>query len=393
MAGHRFAVRNTGLRVHNGEGVAGGEAGVIRWLAQIGAADAPSVGGKAASLGELAQLGLRVPPGFALEISAYRQFLAAAGLGAQIAADLAGLDPSDVEDVARRCALVRDLVGHAPMEAAVSAAIRAAYQQLCDSAGAPAVPVAVRSSALDEDSVGASFAGEHDTYLWVTGEDDVLLAVRNCWASLFTDRATAYREEMDREHATAAMGVIVQAMVRPRSAGVAFTLDPANGDRSAVAIESSWGFGEVVVSGEVTPDSFLVNKVLLTITRSTVSRKSHEYRLDDSRLVLAPIDEDRASTASLSDDEVIEIARLGRLVEKHFGCPQDLEWAIEADVNSDAALTLLQARPETVWSRREVDRGDVEVPGDYLSGIVTTLMAPLHSRTEAGQPDWLDSST
>jgi pyruvate,water dikinase len=356
--------------------------GVIRWLAEVGANDRALVGGKAASLGELTRGGLRVPPGFVLGIDAFDRVCASNDVKLQIEGLLAGLEIDDVVDVSSRCAQVRDLIRMAPLEPEVEAQLRDAAAQLSEASDLVDVPVAVRSSARGEDSAGASFAGEHDTYLWVVGPDQLIEAVRNCWASLFTDRATCYRQEMGIRQSAAAMGVVVQKMVRPRSAGVAFTLDPSNGDRSAVAIDASWGFGEAVVAGEVTPDSFLVDKVLLSITRSVISRKEHEYRLGDSgRIVRVTVDDARSTAPSLTDDEVVAVARLAKQVERHYGCPQDIEWALDSDRPDPEALTLLQARPETVWSTRRKDNDYSAAPAEYLSGIVSALVAPLQART------------
>jgi pyruvate,water dikinase len=358
-----------------------GRQDVIRWLTDTGADDEALVGGKAASLGELTRLGLRVPPGFVLGIAAFERVCAASDLRVAIDGALAGLALDDVLDVSSRCSHVRDLIRRAPLEPEVEAGLRAAYTRLGEAAGLADVPVAVRSSARGEDSAGASFAGEHDTYLWIMGPDRLIEAVRNCWASLFTDRATCYRAEMGIRQSAAAMGVVVQTMVRPRSAGVAFTLDPSNGDRSAIAIDASWGFGEAVVAGEVTPDSFVVDKVLLSITRSVISRKEHEYRVGDSGgIVRATVDDARSAAPSLTDDEVVAIARLAKQVERHYGCPQDIEWALDSDLPDREALTLLQARPETVWSQRRQENDYSAAPAEYLSGIVSTLVAPDHGR-------------
>jgi pyruvate,water dikinase len=354
---------------------------VIRWLADVGADDRALVGGKAASLGELTRWGLRVPPGFVLGIDAFDRVSADSDLKLLIEGLLEGLDIEDVVDVSSRCARVRDVIRRAPLEPGVEVELRDAYARLSEAADRMDVPVAVRSSARGEDSAGASFAGEHDTYLWVVGPDRLIEAVRNCWASLFTDRATCYRQEMGIRQSAAAMGVVVQTMVRPRSAGVAFTLDPSNGDRSAVAIDACWGFGEAVVGGEVTPDSFLVDKVLLSITRSVISRKEHEFRLGDSGgIVRVTVDDVRSAAPSLTDDEVVAIARLAKQVERHYGCPQDIEWALDSDLPDLEALTLLQARPESVWSQCPQENDYSDAPAEYLSGIVSTLVAPDHVR-------------
>jgi pyruvate, water dikinase len=171
----------------------------------------------------------------------------------------------------------------------------------------------------------------------------------------------------------------VQQMVRPRSAGVAFTLNPGNGDRSAVAIDSAWGFGEGVVSGEVTPDNFLVDKVLGVITQRTVSAKRHAWLLgDDDQVRRTELDESQASAPSLTDAEIVAVARLARAAERHYGCPQDVEWAVAGDGQAgDPRVMLLQARPETVWSKKKTT---VSTGLDPMASIVATLSSPLHAR-------------
>jgi pyruvate,water dikinase len=203
----------------------------------------PEVGGKAASLGEMTGAGLPVPPGFALTTQAYRTSRDAADLDATLARLLFELDVKDTAMVSERCAGIREAIAAMPMDPQVEQSLRDAYRKPSQRSGVVDVPVAVRSSATSEDSPDASFAGEHDTYLWVRGGDAVVDAVRRCWASLFTDRATCYRVEMGYEHRSVEMAVVVQKMVRPIAAGVAFTLSPADGDRSVIAIDAAWGFG------------------------------------------------------------------------------------------------------------------------------------------------------
>lgn len=340
------------------------------------------VGGKAASLGEMTGAGLPVPPGFALTTQAYRRCHDESDLDATLARHLHGLNTDDTAMVAERCGLIRDAIREMPMSAEVEDALRSAYAELCRRCGVDDVPVAVRSSATSEDSPDASFAGEHDTYLWVRGGDDVVDAVRRCWASLFTDRATCYRVEMGYEHRSVEMAVVIQKMVRPVSAGVAFTLNPSDGDRSTIAIDSAWGFGEGVVSGEVTPDNFLVDKVLYEITRRKVATKEVEFCLNgDDRVHKVPLEGERAAAASLTDDQLKAIARLARRAEKHYGCAQDIEWAVDADLADGENVVLLQSRPETVWSKKQSEKKQ-ESPGstDMMSSIVSTLMNPLHTR-------------
>ncbi len=336
------------------------------------------VGGKAASLAEMAGAGVPVPPGFAVTTSALRSCREAADLDPLVIALLDGLDTTDMAMVADRCGRIRQSIVTMPVAGTVEASIRTAYAELGERCGTTDLPVAVRSSATSEDSPDASFAGEHDTYLWIRGGDAVVDAVRRCWASLFTDRATCYRVEMGLPAVAAEMSVVVQQMVRPVSAGVAFTLNPENGDRSTIAIESAWGFGEAVVSGEVTPDGFLVDKVVRQVTRRAISRKLHEYRLTDAASVVkVALEEPRASAASLTDEQVLAVTDLACRVEVHYGCPQDIEWAIDPQRVEGSGVVLLQARPETVWSR--VPPPPLSASDDFMSSIVATLMEPLHA--------------
>jgi pyruvate, water dikinase len=350
----------------------------LAWFESFGDVEKICLGGKSASLGEMVGAGLPVPPGFAVTTHAFRAARDGSGAAAALGAALDGLDPGDTADLSRRALGARELIMSWPVPAGTETAIREAYGQLSERTGLGRVAVAVRSSATCEDSPDASFAGEHDSYLWVRGADDVLDAVRRCWASLFTDRAVSYRAAMGYSHADVEMCVAVQKMVRPRSAGVAFTLNPGNGDRSAVAIDSAWGFGEGVVSGDITPDNFLVDKVMGVITRRTISAKQHAYRLgDDDRVRRVELPPDEQTAPSLADAEILAVARLARAAEKHYGCPQDVEWAVDAGLPDGDSIVLLQARPETVWSKKKTT---VSTGLDPMASIVATLTSPLHAR-------------
>jgi pyruvate, water dikinase len=341
----------------------------------------PEVGGKGASLGEMTGAGLPVPPGFVLTCSAFRASRDVADLDAQIARIMHTFDVNDTDAVARKCAEVREHILNMTIAADVVEEVTRSYSELCRLSETEDVPVAVRSSATSEDSPDASFAGEHDTYLWIRGADDVLDAIKRCWASLFTDRATCYRVEMGYDHRTVEMSVVIQKMVRPISAGVAFTLNPSDGDRSQICIDSAWGFGEGVVSGEITPDNFLVDKVLMEVGQRKISNKAHEFCLTDHDTVeKTETDPERASAASLTDAQIKAIARLAKAAEKHYGCPQDIEWAIDADLEEGSNVVLLQARPETVWSKQKPTPIAGAGSGDFMSSIVSTLMNPLHSK-------------
>ena len=341
------------------------------------------VGGKAASLGEMTGAGLPVPPGYAVTTAAYRAAHDAADLDAILARMLHDLDISDTAQVSQVCGGIRDVIRTMPLPGDIEAQIRHDYAELCGRCEVEDLPVAVRSSATSEDSPDASFAGEHDTYLWVRGGDAVVDAVRRCWASLFTDRATCYRVEMGYEHRSVEMAVVIQKMVRPISAGVAFTLNPANGDRSQVAIDAAWGFGEGVVSGEVTPDNFLVDKVMLEVSKREISNKAHEYRLTDHDTVeKVETDQERAETPCLTDPQLKAIAALAKTAERHYGCPQDIEWAVDADLPEGENVILLQARPETVWSKKPRESVAGAADKNPMASIVSTLMNPLYARKD-----------
>ena len=317
---------------------------LARPLSAVGAGDRAEAGGKGASLGELQRVGLPVPPGFVVTVQAFERALAALDPGRSIASRIAVLRSDDTGAVARATAAIRASITAAPIPPGIAAAINAAYQELGDE---PAV--AVRSSAVGEDSAGASFAGLQDTYLWVRGAAAVLDHVRRCWASLYNAEAVSYRLQHGPAGPHAAMAVVVQRMVDPRSAGVMFTCSPTTGDRSVIAIEGSWGLGSVLVGGEVTPDSFVVNKVTGEIVRRSVATKLRLNRQDASGAGTTADDvpEYLRERPCLDDDEIRALARLGIQIERHYGTPQDIEWAV-----TDDQIVLLQSRAETVWTAR-----------------------------------------
>lgn len=344
------------------------------------------VGGKCASLGVMSQAGLPVPPGFAVTTRVFADARDASGSMAQISALVNGLGDADPATLAQAAARARALVRSWELPTEHEERVRELYADLCELCGVVDVPVAVRSSATSEDSPDASFAGEHDTYLWVCGIDEVLEKVRDCWASLFTERAITYREEMGYPHDDVDMAVAVQKMVRPRTAGVAFTLDPTNGDRSGICIDAAWGFGEGVVSGDVTPDNFLVDKVMFTIGRRTISAKTHAHLLTEvdgeahPRVARVELPEDRVQAPSLTDQEIVAVAKLARQAERHYGTPQDIEWAVDDDLPAGEDVVLLQARPETVWSKKHHSVGAKK---DSMASIVDTLVNPLYAKRGA----------
>lgn len=344
---------------------------------QISQADFAQVGGKCASLGEMTQAGVAVPQGFAVTTDAFAAMLDAHDLRSDIASHLAGVAIDDMAALEAAAQAISKSFTSKPLPEAVENAIRDAYNKMPGAAAGDELPVAVRSSATAEDLPEASFAGQQDTYLWIKGADDVVAKVRDCWGSLFTARAIAYREKNNIPHHDVLMSVGVQKMVNAKCAGVAMTLDPANGDRTRIVIDASWGLGETVVSGTVTPDNFVVEKVLQEILHRTISDKHMELIGDAAAgaAVERDIPEDRRNAASLTDEEVMAVAMLAKQLEKQNKCPQDVEWAFDADLPDGENLMALQSRPETIWSQKKKDKPK----NPYSTGVMSiagTLTTP-----------------
>lgn len=313
-----------------------------------------TLGGKGASLVTMTDAGMPVPPGFVVTTASYDEFLREAGVADMVGHLLDGLDVEDIQEVDRVSAQIRDELCSRPVPENARFAVHDAYRELMDRCGGE-VPVAIRSSATAEDLPDASFAGQQDTYLWQVGLGAVTEHIRKCWASLFTSRAIIYRLKNNIPNEGLSMAVVVQKMVNSRVAGVAITMNPSNGDRSKITIDSSWGVGEMVVSGEVTPDNILMDKITLQIVSEHIGDKHAELVPDatSGSLVEKPIDESRRTIRSLTDDELHAVAAMAKRAEKHYKCPQDIEWALDADLPDGVNLLLLQSRPETVHSQGE----------------------------------------
>ncbi len=349
----------------------------VCFFEECGAESVPLVGGKCASLGELLRAQVRVPPGFALTTHGFRQFMHEAGIQAEIDALLADLDHEDMDRLEGVSADIRALIEARPFPIDLEDLIAEAYRSLSVRCSLPAAPVAVRSSATAEDLPGASFAGQQDTYLWIRGIDEVLLHVRRCLSSMYTARAMAYRMRMGFAHEQTQISVGVQQMANAFTAGVMFTLDPGSGDRSVIAIDSNFGFGESVVSGEVTPDHFLVDKVTLDIIERTISCKTVCYTADmeTQRSVRIEVPPERQQVQSIIDDEITELAWMAKKIEKHYGRPMDIEWAIDKSVPAGGNVFILQARPETIWSNRNPQPTTAPGTGSAMDFIVSSLLA------------------
>lgn len=333
------------------------------------------VGGKCASLGAMIQAEAPVPPGFAVTTDAFAEMLRKQPLRDLVKREIASVEDSDDPDLQAVSQKVRAAIEAEPVAVAIETAVRHAYAELSARCGSADIPVAVRSSATAEDLPDASFAGQQDTYLWIVGADAVVEHVRKCWSSMFTARAIAYRLDKGFSHEEVTMAVAVQKMVNAKAAGVAFTLNPINGDRSKIAVDSSWGLGESVVSGEVTPDNFLVDKVILDVVKETISPKHIEYAVDleQGRAIKREVEPERQTQPSITRDELIAVAKMAKRAEKFYKHPQDVEWAIDTDLPAPDNVVVLQSRPETVWSRKK--QNPIASNGMFgMTGMVNTLI-------------------
>lgn len=321
----------------------------ISWFPDIGLDDRPKVGGKGGSLGELHRAGIIVPSGFVVRTEAFEGFIDALELRSPVRARVEGLAADDLDAMAALSRELRTRIEEAPLPSDLQREIRMAYERLGESG--PPQAVAVRSSATTEDSADASFAGLQDTYLWVTRDDSVLGKIRSCWASLYSLESLSYRRRHGMAESSVAMAVVVQIMVDARTAGVMFTRSPLSGDRSVITIEGAWGLGSALVGGEVTPDRWVVAKVTGEISVRDISDKAIRHaRSPAGGVEELPVEEALRRVPCLSDAELESLRAIGRQVERHYGRPQDIEWAIDRHTQR---VLLLQSRPETVWSNKD----------------------------------------
>lgn len=304
-------------------------------------------GGKGANLGELIAFGIRVPPGFVITSNAYKYFIEYNNLKEKIKEVLE--KESDEESASEK---IRSLILSASVPKDLEESIYKGYDSLSKMVGKE-VLVAVRSSATAEDIAEASFAGQQDTYLNVS-RSELIEAVKKVWASLYTARAISYRKAKNIDQLNISMAVVVQKMVNSRSAGVMFTLHPSTGDRNYIVIESSWGLGESVVGGKVTPDEVVIEKSSLKIVERRLSHKTSKIIYDPvaRKNKTVQLTGEEADTMSINDEEAIELAKLALKIEEHYGRPMDIEWAIDSDLKFPDNVFIVQARPETYWSNK-----------------------------------------
>jgi pyruvate,water dikinase len=303
------------------------------------------VGGKNANLGEMFQLGLRVPPGFAVTTDAFDTFLDRGRVRNEIARALSQITPQNIKVLEEVGARVRDLIGSAPIPKEIVEEIKEAYGKLCELCRVSDVPVAVRSSATCEDLATASFAGQHESYLWVRNEEEVIRHILKCWASLFTDRAIVYRSQVGWPQDKVTISVGIQKMVNAKCAGVMFTIHPVLQDLERMVIEGNWGLGESVVGGKVNVDTYVVAKKDLKVIEMRLGEKRMQVVAKGGRTLEEELPAEKQNVYVLNNEEVIEIAKVGKILESCFNQPQDIEWAIDADIPFPENIFLLQVRP------------------------------------------------
>ncbi len=340
-----------------------------RPLSALRSTDAPQLGGKSTSLGELLSAGIPVPPGFAISVDAFHAFLMQSRLSDRVRDAVAHITVGDLDAISAASHSISEAMRFAPIPEAVREEIATRYGDLADGVGDREPPVAVRSSALGEDSQEATFAGQQETYLWVRGIEHVCDAVRDCWVSLYSPPAIAYRARLDRAE-EAAMGVTVQLMVDAAISGVMFTCNPVSGDPSMVAINASWGLGLAVVGGEVTPDDYLVSKVTREVVREHINHKHVQY-IPDPRgrgAVAVDVAEDRRDLRCLEPPALEALVDVAARVERHFGCHQDIEFAIARGAGLPEGLFVVQSRPVTAVARPKAGP-----PADAMSLVMSTF--------------------
>ncbi|MDI9617178.1 MAG: phosphoenolpyruvate synthase [Methanothrix sp.] len=329
---------------------------IVVWLEEVGKEDIPVVGGKGASLGEMINIGIPVPGGFAVTAQAFRQFIERAGIAKELF-DSLKVDVNNPEELLRAEARAKKIVMDAEVPKDIENAIKERYRELCEREGEE-VFVAVRSSATAEDLPDASFAGQQETYLNVRGADAVFEAVKKCWASLYGARAIFYRVEQGFEHEKVNLSAIVQKMVDSEKSGVMFSSQPSTGE-PLVVIEAAWGLGEAVVSGSVSPDNYVVDRTSKKIVHKMIATKEIMIVRDPvtSKTVTVPVPPEKRDAQVLTESEILDLAKYAEILERHYGIPQDIEWGVQKN-----KIYILQSRPITTIAKSAA-KAAAEAPG------------------------------
>jgi len=320
----------------------------VLWLEELGQEYSDLVGKKCANLGEMTKIGLRVPPGFALSVEAYRDFMSMTGAVYEIEEYLAksGSGPKDLKQFNQLSADIRQIVQSKVMPREMGETIVSYYKELCRRSNTAEVAVSTRSAGI------VSHPGQYETYLNVIGDSDLLDKIKKVWASTFNPRSLAFRNRQGIPLESDPIGVVVLKMVNARAAGIIFTADPNTGDTTRMIIEANWGLGESVVSGESTPDTYILDKESLEIRERKLGPKSKYVTFKEVGVAEEEMPPEKSGKFCLSDEEAKEIGKLGKMLENHFGVAQDAEWAIDQDLPFPESVIMLQTRAEVIAQRK-----------------------------------------
>jgi len=332
-------------------------------LDELGQEHADLVGRKCANLGEMTKLGMRVPPGFAISVDGFEKYMRETGLGKRIEAYFAALGEDLKKSIQKQMeasAAAKQMMAETPLPASIADHIERSYEALCAGCSATGLPVAVRSSGA------VSMPGQMETYLHVRGSAEVTRRVREVWESTFNTRAISFRLEKGMQVDKAPIGIAVIRMVNAKSAGVVLTVIPTTGDVDHAVIEGNWGLGESVVSGEITPDNFIIHKASLAIEKK-VSKKTRWVVSTANGTAKADVPVDLQDMPCLEDDEIRELARIALHVEKHFGVPQDMEWVVDKDLPFPESVIWVQARAAKFTAKPK------EADTDYITDQMARL--------------------
>jgi pyruvate,water dikinase len=322
----------------------------VKFFEDINKENVKEAGGKGANLGEMFNAGFPIPPGFVVLSDAYFKHITKNEIKREIARILGKVDVNNSEELQNAAKEIQNLILHAPFPKDIRDEVVQAYNELCKRVNRKCF-VAVRSSATAEDLPNASFAGQQATFVNVIGEEEVVEAVKKCWASLFTPRAIFYREQEGFDHMKVGLAAVVQLMVQSERAGVMFTVDPISENENIITIEAAYGLGEVVVSGEVTPDTYRVRKDTLEIIEKDISKQEWMLAKIDGETKRVAIKEDMQEKQKLPDNMIIDLANIGKKIEQHYGKPQDIEWATVGD-----NIYIVQSRPITTLHKKDLHK-------------------------------------
>ena len=354
----------------------------VYWFGELSKDSLPVAGGKGANLGEMANSGFPIPPGFVVNADSYFEFIKFHKIDSLIDETLDSLDVEDTNRLNEASRTLSDAIMSYPVPEDMASQIIEAYGRLKEQTGSKTEYVAVRSSATAEDVPSASFAGQQATFLNIYGDQNLVDSVKRCWASLFTPRAIYYRVQQGFEHSKVRIAVVVEHMVQSEKSGVFFTVDPVTQDTGKMVIEAAFGLGETVVSGAVTPDTYIIDKKDLEISSKHIAKQEWMLIKSENANIKAGIKPDYQQIQKLSDDKIIELAKIGRDIEKHYGWPQDIEWAVEKD-----QVYIVQSRPITTLKKEVGDafRKGIKMENDSFEHDMHMERGPEEKGTEASK--------